>query len=70
MVISGKAALVMGGGSGIGKATCEAFVAKGVKRLHIVDLDGMAVTAVAQAAGDKGVEAIAHQDLGAVMLTD
>ena len=39
MQISGKAALVTGGGSGIGKATCETLAAKGVKRLHIADLD-------------------------------
>jgi len=60
MQISGKAALVTGGGSGIGKATCETLAAKGVKRLHIADLDEAAANTIAKAAGAKGVEAIPH----------
>ena len=50
MDLAGAAAIVTGGGSGLGKATAEAFAAKGV-RVAVLDLNAAAAEAVAKAIG-------------------
>ena len=54
MLLSGVAAIVTGGGSGLGRATAEAFAAKGA-RVAIVDLNPAAVEEVAKAIGGLAV---------------
>lgn len=48
--LSGRTALVTGGGSGIGKACAEALAAAGAS-VHVVDVDAEAAKAVAAATG-------------------
>ena len=50
MNIKGAAALVSGGGSGLGKATAEALAAKGA-RVAVLDLNAAAAEDVARAIG-------------------
>jgi NAD(P)-dependent dehydrogenase (short-subunit alcohol dehydrogenase family) len=50
MEVEGKRALVTGGASGIGKATCERLASEGA-RVLVVDLDGQGAHAVADAIG-------------------
>ena len=52
--LAGKVAIVTGGGSGIGRATVERFVAEGA-RVVVADIDTEAGTAVAASLGDAGV---------------
>ena len=54
MLLSGVAAIVTGGGSGLGRATAEAFAAKGA-RVAIVDLNPAAAEEVAKAIGGLAV---------------
>src|SRR6202034_1456213 len=54
MKIEGAAAIVTGGGSGLGRATAEALAAKGA-RVAVLDLNMSAAEAVAQAIGGVAV---------------
>ena len=49
--LAGRVALVTGGASGIGRATCELFVRRGAS-VMVADLDAEAAAATAQALGD------------------
>jgi NAD(P)-dependent dehydrogenase (short-subunit alcohol dehydrogenase family) len=49
-VLDGRRAVVTGGGSGIGRATCRRFAAEGA-RVAVVDLDADAAGAVAEEVG-------------------
>jgi NAD(P)-dependent dehydrogenase (short-subunit alcohol dehydrogenase family) len=55
--LDGKVALVTGGGSGIGHATCVRFAAAGAN-VFVVDRDGDAAAAVAAAVGGDSFEAV------------
>ena len=54
MDLQGQVAVVTGGGSGLGRATAEAFAARGA-RVAVVDLDRAAAEAVATAIGGLAV---------------
>jgi NAD(P)-dependent dehydrogenase (short-subunit alcohol dehydrogenase family) len=56
--LEGRAALVTGAASGIGRATCERFAAEGA-RLACLDRDGDAAEALAEELVARGAEAIA-----------
>ncbi|MFE7840211.1 3-hydroxybutyrate dehydrogenase [Streptomyces sp. NPDC057474] len=61
--LSGRAALVTGGGSGIGQA-CAAALALAGARVHVVDLDAEKATAVADAIGGKAhIADLAHPSM-------
>lgn len=59
MRLAGRAALVSGAGSGIGRATAELFAAEGA-RVAVTDLDGGKAEAVATSIRDGGGEAFAR----------
>ncbi|QTJ67979.1 SDR family oxidoreductase [Rhodococcus sp. ZPP] len=54
VALSGKVAVVTGGGRGIGRATCEALAREGV-RVVVADLDGAAAEAVATSIGKNAI---------------
>ena len=51
MRVHGKAVVITGGGSGIGKALAERFRAEGARGILVADLDGEAAAAVAAEVG-------------------
>lgn len=55
MEISGKVAVVTGGGSGIGKALATRFVAEGAKGVVVADMNGDNAAAVASELGERCV---------------
>lgn len=57
--LKGKAAIITGGGSGIGKAICETFAEHGA-HIHILDLDQENGEATAKALTAKGYQAQFH----------
>ena len=54
MEIAGQAAIVSGGGSGLGRATAEALTAAGVK-VTILDVNEASATATARDIGGLGI---------------
>src|ERR1700754_5105181 len=54
MKLTGVAAIVTGGGSGLGRATAEALAAKGAK-VAVLDLNPKAAEEAAKAIGGRGV---------------
>src|SRR5262245_17570839 len=60
MDVRGKTIVVTGGGSGIGRALCEAFHRAGAKTIVVADLDRRAAEAVAA-----GIDGIAEHCDGA-----
>ena len=68
MELSGKVAVVTGGGSGIGAAMCRRFAAEGAKGVVVADLNADAALAVA----DPRVRVVRHatnQGVGAAMVS-
>lgn len=71
MQLSGRVAVVTGGGSGIGRALCLAFAGAGCAGVVVADVDEAAAQAVAEEAGAAGVEALAVAcDVGDPMQVD
>lgn len=64
MKLSGTAAIVTGGGSGLGRATAEALAAKGAK-VAVVDLNAKAAEEVAKAIGGIATPADVADDASA-----
>ncbi len=60
MDISGKAALVTGAASGIGRATCQALAAKGASHIHLVDMNGDGCAETAKLC-EEGLGTTVHQ---------
>jgi NAD(P)-dependent dehydrogenase (short-subunit alcohol dehydrogenase family) len=58
--LTGKIAVITGGGSGIGKAVSILFARQGA-RVHILDLNGAALEEVVRIIGEEGGQAIPHQ---------
>jgi len=60
MEIKGKAALITGAGSGIGRATALALAARGAARVHILDRNDRGANETAEAVRAAGAEAVVH----------
>ena len=58
MNIDGRVVVVTGGASGIGRALCRSFAAKGAAGVVVSDINGEGAAAVAQELSDKGTKAI------------
>ena len=56
-LLAGRVAIVTGGASGIGRATCEALAVAGAA-VGVADLDGEGATVVAEEIGSRGGRAI------------
>ena len=56
MKVAGKAAVVTGGASGIGRALCRRFAAEGARAVVVADLNGAAAAAVADEIGGVAFE--------------
>lgn len=62
--LSGKVCLVTGGGSGIGRATCELFMSEGA-RVAVMDKNAGAAEETCRKVAQHGAEAISiHADIG------
>jgi NAD(P)-dependent dehydrogenase (short-subunit alcohol dehydrogenase family) len=57
MKLSGKVAVVTGGGNGIGRALCRRFSAEGAKAIVVADVNGAAARQVADEIGGTAVDA-------------
>lgn len=67
--LEGKATLVVGGGSGIGRATAELLASVGAK-VAVADLDGDRAKEVADAIGGTAIAGDVTQDDGATAVVD
>ena len=65
MELTGRVAVITGGGDGIGAALARAFAAEGAAHVAVADLDGAAAAAIAGEVGGSGFELDAA-DAGAV----
>src|SRR5512144_2749025 len=61
--LTGRIALVTGGGSGIGRATCERLAQEGA-RVAVADIDAAAAETVAAALGGPTVARAVTMDIG------
>jgi NAD(P)-dependent dehydrogenase (short-subunit alcohol dehydrogenase family) len=59
MELSDRVVVVTGGASGIGRALCRGFAAKGVRAVVVADIDGPGARAVADELGGRGAGSLA-----------
>ncbi len=68
MKLSGKVAVVTGGGNGIGRALCRRFAAEGAKAIVVADVNGAAARQVADEIGGTAVDADVSREADVVAL--